>query len=154
MAIPIGLEDLAKARTFAQQQAEVMAQQQAEVMAQQQAEARANFLAQQQQQGQPGGMLGQGFGPLALNVGMGILANNVPRPYTQGPPSIGAGIASGLQQHRTQQQAQQARQLEQTRYESEQQQAQQAKKGTSTRVSGYSHNGFPVFRNSTTGEYL
>ena len=138
---PIGLEELAKTRTFARQQAE----------------ARANFLAQQQQQqqqGQPGGMLGQGFGPLALNVGMGILANNVPRPYTQGPPSLGAGIARGIQQHLAQQQAQQARQLEQARYESEQQQAQQAKKGTSTRVSGYSHNGFPVFRNSTTGEYL
>lgn len=66
------------------------------------------------------GMLGQKLGPLALNIGMGILANNVQRPYTQGPPSIGAGIASGLQQHRTQQQAQQAMQLEQARYESEQ----------------------------------
>ena len=66
------------------------------------------------------GMLGQKLGPLALNIGLGILANNVPRPYTQGPPSLTAGIASGVQQHRAQQQAQQARQLEQARYESEQ----------------------------------
>lgn len=233
--IPIGLENLAKARTFAQQQAEVMAQQQAA--------ARANVLAQQQQQqGQPGGMLGQGFGPLALNVGMGILANNVPRPYTQGPPSLGAGIARGIQQHLAQQQAQQARQLEEARYQTEQQQVQEAKQleqtryeteqqqaeearqldetryqteqgfkkrqeeegtttarnikswqdaakalrtarlngasrevieeleqtvqawknkldpnsssKTSTRVSGYSHNGLPVFRSNATGEYF
>ena len=59
------------------------------------------------------GMLGQKLGPLALNIGLGILANNVPRPYTQGPPSLTAGIASGVQQYRTQQQAQQATQLEQ-----------------------------------------
>ena len=58
------------------------------------------------------GMLGQKLGPLALNIGLGILANNVPRPYTQGPPSLGAGIASGVQQHLAYQQAQQEKKKE------------------------------------------
>ena len=63
--------------------------------------------------------VGQQRGMLPLMLGLNMLQNNQARPYNQGPPSIGAGLAGGMQQYLQYQQQQQDQAAQQAQYDQE-----------------------------------